>query len=107
MEEEKEKLLSEEFHKLQTRLNDEMREQGEIEFQQQMQTLQPSKQTYQNMVSNNYQDSRYEDHEVTRLPRCGEVGHKKKDCTKVLYCMNCGKNNHITSCCRQPFKDTC
>ena len=70
-----------------------------MEFQQQMQDLQPSIQTYQNVVSNNYQNLRYEDHKVARLPicwRCGEVGHMKKDCTKVLYCTNCGKNNHIT-----------
>ena len=110
IEEEKAKQLSEEFNKLQTRLNNKMREQAEIEFQQQMQNLQPSKQTYQNVVSNNYQNTRYEDHKVTRLPicwQCGEVGHMKKDCTKVLYCTNCGKNNHITSHGRQPFKDTC
>ena len=60
-------------------------------------------------MSNNYQDPRYEDHEVARLPicwRCGKVGHKK-DCTKILNFTNCGKNNQITSCCRQPFEDTC
>ena len=110
IEEEKTKQLSEEFNKLQTRLNNEMREQVEIEFQQQMQKLQPGKQTYQNSVSNNYQNTGYEDHEVTRLPicwTCGKVGHMKKDCTKVLYCTNCRKNNHITSHCRQPFKETC
>ena len=52
IEEEKAKQLLEEFNKLQTRLNNEMRQQAEIEFQQQMQGLQPSKQTYQNVVSN-------------------------------------------------------
>ena len=108
MEEEKATQLSEEFNKLQTRLNNEMRQQAEIEFKQQMQGLQPSKQTYQNAVSNNYQSMRYEDHEVAELPICwrsGKVGHMKKDCTKALYCTNYGKNNHITSCCGQPFKD--
>ena len=105
--EEKAKQLSEEFNKLQTSLNNEMKQQAEIEFQQQMQGLQPSKQAYQNAVSNNYQSTQYKDHEVTRLPicwRCGKVGHVKKGYTKALYCTNCGMNNHITSHCRQPFK---
>ena len=26
--------------------------------------------------------------------RCGEAGHKKKDCLKTLFCTNCGKNGH-------------
>ena len=39
--------------------------------------------------------------------RCGEVGHKKKDCTKALFCTNCGRSNHIASRCRQPFKENC
>ena len=54
-----------------------------------------------------------EGYEASALPeliiclRCGEVGHKKKDCTAILFCTNCGRNNHITSRCRQPFKKNC
>ena len=91
------KQLSEEFNKLHTRLNNEMRQQTEIEFQQQMQGLQPSKQTYQKVVSDNYQSTRYDNHHITGLPicwRCGKVCHMKKDCTNAFYCTNCGKNNH-------------
>ena len=39
--------------------------------------------------------------------RCGEVGHKKKDCMKIVFCTNCSRNNHIASRCRQPFKENC
>ena len=80
-----------------TRLNNEMRQQTEIEFQQQMQGLQPSKQTNQKVVSDNYQSTRYDNHHITGLPicwRCGKVCHMKKDCTNAFYCTNCGKNNH-------------
>ena len=39
--------------------------------------------------------------------RCGEVGHKKKDCTATLFCTNCGRYNHVTSKRRQPMKENC
>ena len=39
--------------------------------------------------------------------RCGEVSHKKEECTAILFCTNYGRNNNITSKCRQTFKENC
>ena len=39
--------------------------------------------------------------------RYGKVGHKKKECTAILFCTNCSRNNHITNKCRQTFKENC
>ena len=56
---------------------------------------------------------RKEAQETTTCPellicwRCGEVGHKKKECTAILFCTNCSRNNHTTSRCRQTFKENC
>ena len=39
--------------------------------------------------------------------RCSEMGHKKKDCVKLLFCINCGHEGHVVSRCRQPVKENC
>ena len=33
--------------------------------------------------------------------RCGESGHRKKECWKILFCTNCGKQGHNSNKCRQ------
>ena len=46
---------------------------------------------------------RKEGHEVPtpREPltcwKCSETGHKKKDCVKLLFCVNCGQEGHVAS----------
>ena len=57
-----------------------------------------------------YKGTRNKHHEVARPPirwRGSEVSHRKKDCTKVMYWTNYRKNNHVASCCRQPFREVC
>ena len=39
--------------------------------------------------------------------RCGEVGHRKKDCMKAMFCTNCCKNRHTTNKCRQLLREKC
>ena len=39
--------------------------------------------------------------------RCSEMGHKKKDCVKLLFCVNCGQEEHMVSKCRQPLNENC
>ena len=45
--------------------------------------------------------------ESTVCWKCGEAGHKKKDCMAILFCTNCSRNNHTTRKCRQVFKENC
>ena len=90
----------------------------ELNYQKRFQEMQQS--TRRNQIEEiqksfelSARNTRKEAQETSTLPellicwRCGEVGHKKTECTAILFCTNCGRNNHITSKCRQTFKENC
>ena len=68
---------------------------------------------YQRRFQESPRATRKESHETSAQPeptvcwKCGEAGHKKKDCMAILFCTNCSRNNHATSKCRQAFKENC
>ena len=67
----------------------------------------------QKSLQSSARNTRKETQETSTLPdllicwRCGKVGHKKKECTAILFCTNCSRNNHTTSRCKQTFKENC
>ena len=90
----------------------------ELNYQKRFQEMQKS--TRRNQIEEiqksfelSARNSGKEAQETSTLPellicwRCGEMGHKKKEYTAILFCTNCGRNNHITSRCRQTSKENC
>ena len=91
----------EEFHKVQKQLTEDLRQQLDSKYGQEMEELYRNEQMQTNEEIPGIAEPitralRKEGHEVPR-PRepltcwkCGETGHKKKDCVKLLFCVNCG-----------------
>ena len=104
--------------KIQQKLSEDLRHKMEMDHQKKLQGIQeetrrdPVEETWKNLnqLSRNIRKEGYETSAPPGLLicwRCGEVGHKKKDCTATLFCTNCRRYNHITSKCRQPMKENC
>ena len=102
---EKEKQLAEEFEKIQKQLSEDLKQQMEHSYQQKIQEIHRRSKMRQPMeryrvlepLQRNFGKEGYEVSPPTEQLlcwRCGEAGHKKKDCLKTLFCTNCGKNGH-------------
>ena len=115
---EKEKQLAEEFKKIQKQLSEDLKQQMEHNYQQKIQEIhrrskmkQPTE-TYR-VLEPLQRSLRKEGYEVSAPTeqllcwRCGEAGHRKKDCLKTLFCTNCGKNCHTFNKCRQLVRGAC
>ena len=91
----------EEFDKVQKQLTEDLRQQLDSKYGQEMEEIYRNEQMQTNEERQGIAESitralRKEGHEVStpREPltcwKCGETGHKKKDCVKLLFCVNCG-----------------
>ena len=91
----------EKFNKVQKQLTEDLRQQLDSKYSQEMEELYGNEQMQTNeeiqgIAKPTTRALRKEGHEVSvrREPlicwRCGEMGHKKKDCVKRLFCINCG-----------------
>ena len=115
---EKEKQLAEEFKKIQKQLSEDLKQQMEHSYQQKIWEIhrrskmrQPTE-TYRVLepLQRNLGKEGYEvlpPTEQLLCWRCGEAGHRKKDCLKTLFCTNCGKNGHTFGKCRQLVRGAC
>ena len=115
---EKERHITMEFERMQSQLSTELRQQVELNYQRKFQEVQqhtPSSQAKEipKTIKIQVENTRKDSYEASAPPellicwRCGKIGHKKKDCTAILFCTNCGRNNHITRRCRQPLRENC
>ena len=107
-----------EFERLQGQLSEDLRRQVVSEYQRRFQEIQlntregPIEET-QKSFQLSPRTIRKESHENPSQPKptvrwkCGEADHKKKDCMAILFCTNCGRNNHATNKCRQVFNENC
>ena len=99
----REKQLAEEFEKMQKQLSEDMKQQMERNYQQKIQEIHQRGRTKQTTETySTTRKSRKEGYEASAPTeqllcwRCGEAGHRKKDCMKTLFCANCGKNGHTS-----------
>ena len=108
----------EEFDKVQKQLTEDLRQQLDSKYSQEMEELYGNEQMQTNeeirgIAKPTTRALRKEGHEASapREPlicwRCGEMGHKKKDWVKPLFCINCGQEGCVVSRCRQPAKENC
>ena len=115
---EEERQIMEEFDKVQKQLTEDLRQQLDIKYSQEMEELCGNEQGQTNeeirgIAEPTTRALRKEGQEASapREPlicwRCGETGHKKKDCVKLLLYINCSREGHIVSRCRQPVKENC
>ena len=97
----------EEFEKMQKQLSEDLKQQMELNYQQKIQEIHRGVRTKQtteiyrvpeppqrNLRKEGYEASAPMDQLLCW--RCGQAGHRKKDCMKTLVCTNCGKNGHTT-----------
>ena len=116
--EERERQLAEEFERMQRQLSEELKQQMERNYQQKIQGIHQGTRTKQTtetqrILELSQRNLRKEGYEASVLMdqliswRCSEVGHRKKDCMKALFCTNCGRNGHTTNKCRQLLGETC
>ena len=114
----REKQLAEEFKKIQKYLSEDLKQQMEFNYQQKIQEIHQRGRTKQiietyripeppqgNLGKEGYEASAPK--EQLLCWRCGEAGHRKKDCMKILFCANCGKNGHTSNKCRLLLRDAC
>ena len=91
----------EEFNKVQKQLTEDLRLQLDSKYSQEMEELYRNEQMQTNEEMQGIAEPitralRKEGHEVPtpREPptcwKCSEMGHKKKDSVKLLFCVNCG-----------------
>ena len=103
-----ERQIMEEFDKVQKQLIEDLRQQLDSKYSQEMEGLYGNEQMQTNeeirsIAKPTTRALRKEGHEASapREPlicwRCSETGHKKKDCVKP----------HVVSRCRQPVKENC
>ena len=115
---EKEKQLAEEFEKIQKQLSEDLKQQMGHNYQQQIQEIhrrskmKQTTETYRilELLQGNLRKEGYEVSAPTEQLlcwRCGETGHRKKDCLKTLFYTNCGKNGHTFNKCRQLVRGAC
>ena len=108
----------EEFDKIQKQLTEDLRQQLDSKYGQETEELYRNEQMQTNEEIQGIAEPitralRKEGHEVPtpREPltcwKCGEMGHKKKNCVKILFCVICGREGHVVSKCRQPAKENC
>ena len=113
-----ERQIMEEFDKVQKQLTEDLRQQLDSKYSQEMEELYGNEQKQineeiQGIAEPTTTALRKEGQEAlaTREPlicwRCSETGHKKKDCVKLPFCINCGRERHVVSRCRQPVKENC
>ena len=106
------------FDKVQKQLTEDLRQQLDNKYGQEMKELYRNEQMQTNEEIQGIAEPitralRKEGHEVPicREPltcwKCSEMGHKKKECVKLLFCVNCGREGHVVSKCRQPPKENC
>ena len=99
-----------EFERLQNQLSEDLRRQVELKYQRRFQEVQLNTQRNpieeaQKSFQPSLRDTGKEGHKVLAQSelltcwKCDEVSLKKKECTTILFCTSCGKNNHITSKC--------
>ena len=103
---EREKQLNEEFEDMQKKLSEELQEQMEDSYQQKIEEAhRRSKQIRENYRTAEWSQIRLqENNNETKIQseqmtcwRCGEIGHRKKECWKTLFCIHCGKQGHNAS----------
>ena len=96
-----ERQVMEEFDKVQKQLTEDLRQQLDSKYSQEIEKLYRNEQMQTNeeirgIAEPTTRALRKEGHKASapREPlicwRCGETGHKKKDCVKPLFCINCG-----------------
>ena len=96
-----------EFEKLQKQLSEDLKQQMELKYQQKIQDIHWGVRTKQTteiyrVLEPQQRNLRKEGYEASApmdqllCLRCGEAGHRKKDCIKTLFHTNCGKNGHTT-----------
>ena len=114
----RESQIAVEFERLQSQLSEDLRRQVIPEYQERFQEIQlnirkgPIEET-QKSFQLSLRATRKESHETPAQPeptvcwKCGEASQKKTDCMAILFCTNCGRNNHTTSKCRQVLKENC
>ena len=114
----REKQLAEEFEKMQKQLSEDLKQQMECNYQQKIQEMHRRGRTKQTTETYRIPEppqgnSRKEGYEASAPTeqllcwRCGEAGHRKKDCMKTLFCTNCGKNGHTSNKCRLLLREAC
>ena len=107
-----------EFDKVQKQLTEDLKQQLDSKYRQEMEKLFRNEQMQTNkeircVAKPMTRVLRKESQEVPtpREPltcwKCDEMGHKKKDCVKLLFCVNCGQEGHVVSKCRQPLNENC
>ena len=100
---------------MQNQLLKDLRQLMELNYQKRFQEMQQNTKRYQTEETPKSfelpaRNTGKEAQETSTLPelltcwRCGKVGHKKKECTAILFCTNCGRNNCITSKCKHSMK---
>ena len=104
---EKERQITMEFERMQSQLSTELRQQVKLNYKRKFQEVQQHTSRGQaKTIETQVENTRKDGYEASAPPellicwRCGEIGHKKKDCTAILFCTNCSRNNHITRRCR-------
>ena len=108
---EKGKQLTEEFEKMQKQLSEDLKQQMECNYQQKIQEI--HRRSKMKQITETYRvleppqgNLRKEGYEAQAAAeqllcwRCGEAGHRKKDCLMTLFCTNCGKNGCASNKCR-------
>ena len=108
----------EEFDKVQKQLTEDLRQQLDSKYGQETEELYRNEQMQTNEeiqgtaeLINRALRKEGQDVPTPREPltcwKCGEMAHKKKDCVKLLFCVNCVREGHVVSKCRQPAKENC
>ena len=114
---EKEKQLAEEFEKMEKQLSEDLKQQMECNYEQNIQEIYRRGRIKQAIETHRVPEppqgiSRKEGYEAPAAMeqllcwRCGKAGHRKKDCMRILFCTNCGKSGHTSNKCRQ-LRETC
>ena len=82
----------------------------ELNYQKRFQEMQQStRRNQREEISKKHWKGSPENFNTSRVTDLLEMWQSwpQEECTAILFCTNCGRNNHITSKCRQTFKENC